>query len=292
MEADDALSVFIRERPRLFGIAYRMLGSVVEAEDVVQDVWLRWQRTDRSVILNAPAFLATATTRLAINVAESASSRRQRYIGPWLPEPVDTSANPHLGAERGEALELAVLLLLERLNPTERAAYVLREAFNYPFKQIAEILQVGEANARQIVARAGKHISEGRRASVSSDEQRRLLVAFLAAAQKGNVAELEELLAEDVVSYSDGNGMRGVARKAVSGRGIVAKFTAGFRDRFWPGTSLAWIEANGQACALILRNGVVTGFVTVHASRPGIDSILWIVNQAKLSSFLHVPSSV
>src|SRR5215510_38606 len=113
---DDALSDFVRIRPRLFGIAYRMLKSAAEAEDLVQDVWLRWQTTDRSVIMDTPAFLATMTTRLAINLAQSARSRHETYTGTWLPEPADTSGDPHLGVERGEALELAVLLLLERLS--------------------------------------------------------------------------------------------------------------------------------------------------------------------------------
>ena len=125
---DNGLSAFESVCPRLFGIAYRMLGSAAEAEDIVQDAWLRCQGTDRSVVQDPPAFLATATTRLAITFAQSARSRRETYIGPWLPEPVDTESNPRLGAERAEALGFAVLLLLEKLSPTERAAYVLREA--------------------------------------------------------------------------------------------------------------------------------------------------------------------
>src|SRR3954453_16302790 len=132
----EALSIFTGVRPRLFGIAYRMLGSVSEAEDLVQDVWLRWQTTDRGVVDNPGAFLATTATRLAINELQSARARRETYIGPWLPEPVDTGADPYLGAERGEALELAVLMLIERLTPHERAAYVLREAFDYPYPRI------------------------------------------------------------------------------------------------------------------------------------------------------------
>ena len=164
---DDALSEFVSVRPRLFGIAYRILASVAEAEDIVQDVWLRWQTTDRSVILDTPAFLATMTTRLAINLAQSARSRHETYIGTCLPEPVDTSNDPHLGAERGEALEFAVLLLLEKLSPTERAAYVLREAFDYSYQAIADVLKLTEANIRQLVSRARKHISDVRRATVA-----------------------------------------------------------------------------------------------------------------------------
>src|SRR6478672_1803812 len=122
---DDGLSAFANVRPRLFGIAYRMLGSAAEADDIVQDVWLRWQFADRSVVQNPQAFLATTTTRLCINQAQSAHTRRETCIDAWLPEPVDTSTNPALGAERGEALRLAVLILLEKLSPTERAAYIL-----------------------------------------------------------------------------------------------------------------------------------------------------------------------
>lgn len=135
-----AAQVFAEVRGRLFGIAYRMLGSATEAEDLVQEVWMRWQAYDRATVDNPAAFLATTITRLAINELQSARVRRETYVGPWLPEPVDTGADPYLGAERGEALSLAVLLLLERLSPTERAAYVLREAFDYPYPQIAEIV--------------------------------------------------------------------------------------------------------------------------------------------------------
>jgi RNA polymerase sigma-70 factor, ECF subfamily len=190
---DGRLSQFVTARPRLFGIAYRILGSAAEAEDVVQDAWLRWQTTDRSVVRNAQAFLTTMATRLAINVAESARSRRETYAEPWLPEPVDTGADPRLGAESGEALELAVLLLLEKLSPKERAAYVLREAFDYPYEEIATILHLNEANVRQLVTRARRHIADGRRSPVTSAEQERLLTAFLAAARRGDLPALENL---------------------------------------------------------------------------------------------------
>ena len=192
---DDGLSAFVSVRARLFGIAYRILGSAAEAEDIVQDVWLRWQTTDRNVVLDPAAFLTTATTRLAINLRRSARSRRETYIGPWLPEPVDTSADPRLGTERGEALKFAVLLLLEKLSHQELAAYVLREAFDYSYRQLADILQLSEVNTRQLVTRARKHIPDGRRVPVSPAEQERLLVAFMDAAQKGDFVALERLLA-------------------------------------------------------------------------------------------------
>jgi RNA polymerase sigma factor (sigma-70 family) len=204
---DDGLSAFLSVRPRLFGIAYRMLGSAAEAEDIVQDVWIRWQTTDRSVVRDAAAFLATTTTRLAINVMQSARSRRETYVGRWLPEPVDTSADPGLGAERGEGLEAGVLVLLEKLSPTERAAYILREAFDYAYRNIADILRLQEANARQLVTRARQHVANGRRTRANATELRRLLDALIAAARDGDIAGLEGLFASDVVSTSNGGGL-------------------------------------------------------------------------------------
>jgi RNA polymerase sigma-70 factor (ECF subfamily) len=166
--ADEGLAAFLRVRPRLFGIAYRMLGRAAEAEDIVQDAWVRWQMSDRSLVRDAAAFLVTTTTRLAINVLHSARSRRETCVGPWLPEPVDTSADPRLEAERGQALAFGVLLLLEKLTPTERAAYVLREAFDYPYRDIANVLRLEEANARQVVTRARQHLASGRRMPASA----------------------------------------------------------------------------------------------------------------------------
>jgi len=182
-------------RPRLFGIACRVLGSAAEADDVVQDTWARWQGTDRSAVRNSEAFLATATTRLAINVTQSARARRETYSGPWLPEPVDNRADPALQAEQREALELALRVLLERLSPTERAAYVLREAFDYPYREIAQLLALTEANARQLVTRARGHLLSRPRSPVSAGEQREFAEAFTAAAQEGDLPALERRLA-------------------------------------------------------------------------------------------------
>jgi RNA polymerase sigma-70 factor, ECF subfamily len=188
---------FHRARPRLFGIAYRVLGCPSEAEDVVQDTWIRWQGTDRSCVRDATAFLAATTTRLAINVRQSARARRESPAGPRFPEPVDASADPARDTERRAALEHAVLLLLERLSSTERAAYVLREAFDYPYRDIARVLALSEANARQIVTRARRRLSGEPARTVGADEHARLLDAVAAAAHTGDLARLERLLASD-----------------------------------------------------------------------------------------------
>jgi RNA polymerase sigma-70 factor (ECF subfamily) len=196
--AANGLSVFVDARPRLFGIAYRILGSAAAAEDVVQDAWLRWQAIDRSVVQNASAYLATTTTRLAINLAQSARSHRERYVGTWLPEPVDTRPSPQSEVERGEALRHAVLLLQETLSPRERAAYVLREAFNYSYRQIGDALRLAEANARQLVARARRRVADRPRPTAGSGEGQPFLDAFIAAAQNGDRSALEELFMSDM----------------------------------------------------------------------------------------------
>ena len=287
-ELETASTVFAEVRSRLFGIAYRMLGSVSEAEDIVQETWVRWQTCDRSMVRNAPAFLATTATRLAINVGQSARVRRETYVGPWLPEPVETSADPELGALHGEALEFAVLLILEKLSPTERAAYVLRQAFDYPYEQIAEVIQQTEGNARQLVSRARKRLAEEKRAEVSVSEQRHLLEAFLAAARTGNLAALEALFAADVVSYSDGGGKVRASKFPVVGRERVAKYYRAFAARFWDGVDTEPFMANGRPSARLARDGLVFAVVTLTASADGIDRLLWTMNPDKLSGVTRV----
>jgi RNA polymerase sigma-70 factor (ECF subfamily) len=188
-------ATFEAVRPRLFGIAYRTLESAADADDVVQDTWIRWQGTDRNSVRDAAAFLATTTKRLALNVAQSARVRRETAIGPLGPEPVDVQADPALRAERREALELAMRTLMEKLSPSERAAYVLREAFDYPHRQIADVLATSEANARQLVTRARRRLSSEPRRQVSAAEQQRFIDAFVGAAQAGDLTTLEQLLA-------------------------------------------------------------------------------------------------
>jgi RNA polymerase sigma-70 factor (TIGR02957 family) len=281
-DLDEAVTLFTSVRPRLFGIAYRMLGSTAEAEDLLQDVWLRWQTTDRARVLNPAAFLTTTTTRLAINTLQSARVRRETYIGPWLPEPVDTSADPYLGAERGEALEFAAMLLMEKLNPNERAAYVLREAFDYPYAQIADILRATEPAVRQLVSRARKHVTGERRTQVSSEDQKRLLATFVAAARSGDMAALEKLFAADVVSVADGNGAKKVSRFPVTGVTKLANMFHLIADWYWDGVEVRWSTLNGQAAALLYRDGTIFTVLTVTASDQGIDQLLWQMNPDKL----------
>ena len=284
-----AAETFSAVQPRLFGIAYRMLGSAADAEDIVQDVWIRWQRYDRDSVREPAAFLATTTTRLAINLMQSARARHEAYVGPWLPEPVDTGTNPEIAVEREETLEIGVLFLLERLSPAERAAYVLREAFDYPYAQIAEIIDVTEANARQLVSRARKHLATEKHPPVAPSEHRRFLEAFLTAAQSGDVESLERLFSEDVVSYSDGGGVAQAARIPLVGRSRVTKFVRAVSEWFWDGVDVQWIQANGRSALRLSVHGQVFALITLSATTDGIDRLFWMMNPAKLDNILPVP---
>lgn len=286
---DAGLETFQSVRPRLFGIAYRMLGTATDADDVIQDAWVRWQGTDRSAVREPAAFLATTVTRLAINALESARARRETYIGPWLPEPVITTDDPTLGAERAEAMSLAVLLLLERLTPAERAAFVLHEAFDYPFRQIAEVLEISEANARQLASRARAHLDRERATDVSPADRERLLAAFTAAALNGDLEALESVLAEDVVALSDGGGVVLAARKPVAGRERVAQFLLGIIEKFTTGVEAVPVLINGEPGFVGIRDGAPMAAWTVEIGADGVKRFLNVMNPAKLSRIEGVP---
>jgi RNA polymerase sigma-70 factor (ECF subfamily) len=286
-ELDQAAADFQTVRPRLFGIAYRMLGSATEAEDVVQDAWLRWQGTDRADVREPIAFLSTVTTRLALNAATSARARREQYTGPWVPEPVSTLDDPALGAERAEALDIAMLMLMERLDPLERAVYVLREAFEYPYAQIAEVLEISEANARQLGHRAKGHLAERTGRPAPKAEQRRLLESFLQAAKAGDIAQLEQLLAEDVVAYADGGGVVTASPRPIEGRERVAKFL-GAGAKFLGDAQFELVELNGSPAMLITLEGEAPSLFFVDARDDRIQRLLVQRNPAKLGALSRI----
>ena len=287
MEVD----VFERVRPRLFGIAYRMLGTVAEAEDVVQDAWLRWHGADQDAVAEPGAYLATVVTRLSIAELTSARARREVYVGPWLPEPVDTSADPLLGAERAEALSFAVLVLLEKLSPAERAAFVLHAAFDYPHARVAEVLATTEANARQLFSRARRHLDDARPRPASPGDRDRLLAAFVAAAEAGDLSALEQVLATDVTSISDGGGVVPAARKIVAGPERVAHFLLGVLDKYGQGMSARPMLLNGEPAVLALRpDGSPIAVWTVDAAADGIHGVFLVLNPQKLSRFGGPPA--
>jgi RNA polymerase sigma-70 factor, ECF subfamily len=279
-----ALDDFQTHRGRLFGIAYRMLGSAAEAEDVLQDAWLRWSKVTDDV-RDTAAYLATIVTRLSLTALDSARARRETYIGPWLPEPVATDGDPLLGAERDEALSLAVLLLLERLSPAERAAFVLHEAFDYPFAQIAEVLETSPANARQLASRARAHLDRERGAIVSAEQRELLLASITAAAQSGDLAALEALLAADVVSLSDGGGVVSAARKPVVGRSNVARLVLGLLEKYSEGTTTLFVQVNGEPTILVVRDGLPLVVWQFDIGPDGVRSMFAVLNPEKLHQF-------
>lgn len=284
-EDPGALDAFLGARPQLFGIAYRMLGSVPEAEDVVQDAWIRWQGTDREVVRNPTAFLTTTVTRLAINAATSARARRETYVGPWLPEPVDTSDDAALGAERAEALEIATLVLLERLTPVERAVYVLREAFGYPYRRVAEILDMTEANARQLARRSRERLGRREAVPVDPGEHRRLLDEFVAAAHDGDLSRFERFLADDVVARPDGGGKVHASRVELHGVARVSLFFDNVWRKYWADADVRVVEANGLPALLVRIDDAPFALVSLEVTARGIEHVFVQVNPDKLGGF-------
>jgi RNA polymerase sigma-70 factor (ECF subfamily) len=238
------------------GVAYRMLGSVSEAEDVAQEALLRLTRQEERIDEPA-AWMTTVATRLSINALRSARARREAYVGPWLPEPLpdDAAEEPAARAELADSVSQAMLVLLERLTPVERAAYLLREAFAYEYADIADIIERTEVNTRQLVTRARKHV-EASRPRFDPDEAARdeLLERFLAAAEEGDLAGLEELLAEDAVLYADGGGKAMAPPVPLSGGELIARFMAGVGQvrRAFGEFETRWVRVNGQRGRMLL----------------------------------------
>ena len=278
-------------RPLMFSIAYRMLGSVGEAEDVVQEAFLRYHRTraDGTVVESPKAFLTTVTTRLAIDALRSARLRRETYVGVWLPEPIAGSAtapNPADQAEMQETLSLAVLVLLETLSPVERAVFLLREVFDYEYAQIAEIVQKSEDNCRQLFARARKRIDEGKpRFEVNQQAQQELAAKFFAAAGQGNLGDLVSFLAADVAFYGDGGGKARAYPRPLYGRDRVALvFRSLFKTARMFNVVYRFAVINGQPGALAFdAEGRVANALVLDIAGGLIQTVHSIINPDKLT---------
>ncbi|MFI7692349.1 RNA polymerase sigma-70 factor [Nonomuraea sp. NPDC049655] len=267
---------FEEYRPMLLGLAYRLLGSMWDAEDVVQEAWLRWEGTDRSQIREPRAFLLTVVSRLALDQLRSARVRREAYTGPWLPEPVATGETGPLDtAELRDTVSFATLHLMEKLSPPERAVFVLREAFELPYDEIAEIVGSSVANARQMHHRASVRVSQGRdRFTPTNEDHARLLTKFMEAAGGGDLDALTELLHEDVVMWNDGGGKVRAALRPILGRRKVSGFIGGLLARY-DFSRARLVEANGrpalwthvagsdQLIALDVRDGRIQGLYGV-----------------------------
>jgi RNA polymerase sigma-70 factor, ECF subfamily len=254
MRTGQHLDAFTACRPRLLGIAYGMLGELGEAEDVVQEAWLRWDGADRAEIRSGEAFLVTITTRLAVDRLRSAQRRREAYVGPWLPEPLVADADgasddPERIAIEAERLSLALLGALERLNPVERAVLILRDAFDLEYAEIADVVGRSPANVRQIAVRARAHAGdESRRRPVSAEQQERLWTAFMAASLAGEIDAIRSALAADAILYTDGGGVVTAARKPIYGADKIARFLIGVQRKpeFVPDVEYAMVRVNGD----------------------------------------------
>lgn len=280
---------FESHRPRMFGLAYRMLGSAEEAEDTVQDAFLRWNGADRAAIDRPGAWLAKVVTNLCLNRLTSARAQRERYTGPWLPEPVLTEGGalgPLESAEQRDAVSTALLVLLERLTPTERAVYVLREAFAYSHREIAAVLDVSEANSRQLYRRAAGRIAapESRiRAEVDEARLRELLESFITASQEGDVAGLEKLLATDVTLWSDGGGYVRAALRPIEGRDKVVRFLMGPSVRAVATMRLHVVGINGAPALVAWAGDTLVAAASFEVRDGAIGTIRSVLSPAKLA---------
>ena len=266
----DDLEEFLGLKPKLFGVAYRMLGSVTDAEDLVQDAYLRWQAVDRTSVRSAEAFLTTVVVRLALDELSSARARRESYVGPWLPEPLLVDESDPLGAaELADTLSMAFLVLLETLSPPERAAFLLREVFGYDYDSIASMLERAPSACRQLVARSRRHVEERRR-RYDADRRRGAELArrFVAACMTGELDAVLELLADDATLWTDGGGVVKAARRPINGAVNVGRFLLAVTPTL-PATS-------------VLHDAVVNGqpgIVVTDADQPVLTMVLDVLHE-------------
>jgi RNA polymerase sigma-70 factor (TIGR02957 family) len=294
-----ALAPFERHRRLLFSVAYQMLGSVADAEDVVQDAWLRWSAADRSGVLDERAYLVQVTTRLALDRMGSARARRESYVGPWLPEPLLTGGaavasgpqapGPEDAVELGEQVSLALLVVLETLSPAERAVFVLREVFGMSVAEVAGALGRTEAAVRQMAHRAREHV-QARQPRFDADKQaqREVTERFFAAVAGGDMEALLAALAPDVVLISDGGGKAKAARRPITGADKVARFLVGIAQQGGdiPGLRIELADVNGSPAMVGWIGEEPFGSISLAVSEGRIEQVLVIVNPDKLAGLV------
>ncbi|MEU1451796.1 RNA polymerase sigma-70 factor [Streptomyces avermitilis] len=290
MTTDTATEVFVAHRPVLMGVAYRMLGRVADAEDVVQEAWLRWSGADHSEVREPRRYLVRVTTRLAIDRLRQLQSRNEAYVGPWLPEPYLTDFGETVpdAAERAvlaDSVSLAVLVVLESLSPLERAVFVLREAFGYPFADIAATLERSEAAVRQLAGRARKHVDERRpRYEVDPAERRDLTERFLVAAAEGDLEGLMSMLAPDVRLVGDSGGRAQAPLRVLESADKVGRFLVGVSRKGVADASFRFLEANGGPALLVLSAGKPDSVFQLDVAYGRIQCVYIIRNPEKLVS--------
>ncbi|MFF7560756.1 RNA polymerase sigma-70 factor [Streptomyces pseudovenezuelae] len=294
MATDTETDVFEEHRPVLLGVAYRMLGRVADAEDVVQEAWLRWSAADRSEVREPRAYLVRVTTRLAIDRLRQVKARGETYVGPWLPEPYvtdfgDTVPDTAEQAVLADSVSLAVLVVMESLSPLERAVFVLREAFGYPYADIAAMLDRGEPAVRQLAGRARRHVEERRpRFEVDPVRRRDLTERFLAAAGGGDLKELMALLAPDVRLIGDSGGKSKAPLRVLESADHVGRFLVGVAEKGVPDISWRFLELNGGPALLVLSGGKPDSVFQLDILDGRIQSVYIIRNPDKLRSLAAV----
>jgi RNA polymerase sigma-70 factor (ECF subfamily) len=282
---DSALAAFQEHRRELFGIAYRMLGSVADAEDILQDAWLKWNSVDASRVDHPRAYLARTVTNLSLNKLQSASVRRETYVGPWLPEPLVTAAEDAAhDAEQNEAVSLAMLVVLETLSPLERAVFILKEVFGFSYGEIAGMLDRNETAVRQVGTRARSHVQARRpRYDAPADTRRRVTDEFLAACLGGDLNQVLELLAPDVTAWTDGGGKVRAALRPLHGADKVARWILGVIAGQPPAIHVSPVLVNGEPGLLVTSAGVPDDVVAVDLNDHNrIEAIRLIRNPDKL----------
>lgn len=285
---DTGTDVFEAHRPVLLGVAYRMLGRVADAEDVVQEAWLRWSGADRGDVREPRAYLVRITTRLAIDRLRQVKARNEAYVGPWLPEPYatdfgDTVPDTAEKAVLADSVSLAVLVVLESLSPLERAVFVLREAFGYPYAEIASMLDRGEPAVRQLAGRARRHVEERRpRYEVDPGRRRELTERFLAAAGEGDLEGLMALLAPDVRLVGDSGGKSRAPLRVLESADKVGRFVIGAAAKGVPDPSFRFLELNGGPALVVLSEGRPDSVFQLDVSDGRIQAIYIIRNPDKL----------
>ncbi len=288
LDQNDAAASFEPHRRHLLGLAYRMLGSLAEAEDAVQEAFLRWHATDRLRVGNPRAFLAKTVTRLSLDALKSARRRRESYVGPWLPEPLvdDSALAAGTASDYAQDLSVALLMALERLSPPERAAFLLHDVFDMDFPAIAEVLARSEASCRQLASRARVHVRAARpRFAVSADEGTRLAAAFRQAVERGDASMLAALLAQDAVLYTDGGGKRLAALNPIHGRDKILRFFAGIARKgaaAYAEWRLRPARINGLAGFVVTEPDGATSTLAFETAEGRITAIYSVLNPEKL----------
>jgi RNA polymerase sigma-70 factor, ECF subfamily len=283
--SDLHVDMFEQHRRRLVSVAYAMTGTFMDAEDIVQDVYLAWAGVDLATIDSPGAYLTTMTTRRAINLLQSARRRRETYVGPWLPEPVVTefSEDPGVAAAEADEFSLAMLIALERLNPVERAVLILRDVFDLDYADIADIVEKTPANCRQLATRARNNVGDPRRSRTDIVVETRLVRDYLDAISADDVDRLAQVFAADVVLWADGGGNARAARHPLHGAHRVARHMVGVRPQTPPGTKVRIVRVNGDPGIAATLGDQCVGVVAFEIHDGAITGIRAVLNPEKLT---------